>query len=102
MLWGVHGKNGEGASTLHPLPPSPPLSQLLRAINDGYDVRGVYFWTLMDNIEWHEGFHIKFGLFEWDPALQRSNVRDWVAASPICVQSEQGGGSFVDCRTNDV
>eukprot|EP00798_Chlamydomonas_sp_ICE-L_P000631 gene631-2065_t len=40
---------------------------IMKAISDGYDVRGVYFWTLMDNIEWHEGFHIKFGLFEWNP-----------------------------------
>eukprot|EP00798_Chlamydomonas_sp_ICE-L_P012374 gene12374-15560_t len=46
---------------------------ILRAIKDGYDVRGVYFWTLMDNIEWHEGFHVKFGLCEWDPILQRAN-----------------------------
>ncbi len=48
--------------------------QLLRAIKDGFDVRGIYFWTLMDNIEWHEGFHVKFGLYEWDPVQQRSKV----------------------------
>ena len=37
----------------------------MRAIADGYPVYGVYYWTLMDNIEWHEGFHIKYGLYEW-------------------------------------
>jgi beta-glucosidase/6-phospho-beta-glucosidase/beta-galactosidase len=36
-------------------------------VKDGYDVRGAYWWTLTDNIEWHEGFHIKFGLYRWDP-----------------------------------
>mmetsp|Transcript_541 Transcript_541/g.1451 ORF Transcript_541/g.1451 Transcript_541/m.1451 type:complete len:542 (-) Transcript_541:1396-3021(-) len=40
---------------------------LLKALRDGYDVRGCFFWTLMDNIEWHEGFHIKFGLYKWEP-----------------------------------
>ncbi|KAL6746681.1 glycoside hydrolase superfamily [Haematococcus lacustris] len=42
---------------------------LLQALADGYDVRGAYWWTLMDNIEWHEGFHIKFGLYRWDPEM---------------------------------
>lgn len=53
--------------------------QILRAIADGYDVRGVYYWTLMDNIEWHHGFNMKFGLYEWDPQTHRpgdgSNMR---------------------------
>eukprot|EP00195_Chlamydomonas_chlamydogama_P008762 CAMPEP_0202896722 /NCGR_PEP_ID=MMETSP1392-20130828/5659_1 /ASSEMBLY_ACC=CAM_ASM_000868 /TAXON_ID=225041 /ORGANISM="Chlamydomonas chlamydogama, Strain SAG 11-48b" /LENGTH=537 /DNA_ID=CAMNT_0049582169 /DNA_START=105 /DNA_END=1718 /DNA_ORIENTATION=+ len=48
------------------------LPMVLKCIQDGYDVRGIYFWTLMDNIEWHEGFHVKFGLYEWDPVQQRS------------------------------
>lgn len=46
--------------------------QVLRAINDGYDVRGTYFWTLMDNIEWHEGFRHKFGLYEFCPEQPRT------------------------------
>lgn len=45
--------------------------QVLRAVNDGYDVRGIYFWTLMDNIEWHEGFRHKFGLYEFHPEQPR-------------------------------
>ncbi len=43
--------------------------QVLKAVADGHDVRGAYWWTLMDNIEWHEGFHIKFGLYAWDPGF---------------------------------
>lgn len=42
------------------------LLQLLKCLADGLDVRGCFWWTLMDNIEWHEGFHIKFGLYRWD------------------------------------
>eukprot|EP00798_Chlamydomonas_sp_ICE-L_P014467 gene14467-20483_t len=48
------------------------FNAVARAIKDGYDVRGFYVWTLMDNIEWHEGFHVKYGLYEWDPVKQRS------------------------------
>ncbi len=53
-----------------------------KSIADGYDVRGMYYWTLMDNIEWHEGFHMKFGLYEWDPVLQRSQV--WRTGERVC------------------
>ncbi|KAG1665106.1 hypothetical protein FOA52_007797 [Chlamydomonas sp. UWO 241] len=58
---------------------------LLRCVADGFDVRGMYYWTLMDNIEWHEGFHVKYGLFEWDPkkagdALQNMKLRPGSAA----------------------
>lgn len=28
------------------------LRQILRAMTDGVDVRGLYYWTLLDNFEW--------------------------------------------------
>ena len=37
---------------LHPL-------QILRALGDGVDVRGMYYWTLLDNFEWNAGYSIK-------------------------------------------
>lgn len=51
--------------------------QVLRAIRDGYDVRGLYYWTLLDNHEWNAGYLMKFGLFHWDPpeANQSRNYR---------------------------
>ncbi|KAG2486953.1 hypothetical protein HYH03_014450 [Edaphochlamys debaryana] len=42
--------------------------QLARAVADGHDVRGFYYWTLCDNFEWHLGWNMKFGLFEWTEA----------------------------------
>jgi hypothetical protein len=40
--------------------------QIARAIRDGYDVRGVYYWTLMDNFEWNAGYDMKFGVYAWE------------------------------------
>ena len=43
------------------------ISWILRAIADGYDVRGYFYWTLMDNYEWNHGTGIKMGLYAVEP-----------------------------------
>ena len=43
-----------------------------RALEEGIDVRGHMYWSLMDNYEWALGFEKKFGLIEIDyKTLQR-------------------------------
>ncbi len=37
-----------------------------RAIRDGADVRGFFYWTLMDNFEWNHGMGYQFGLYAVD------------------------------------
>jgi beta-glucosidase len=42
------------------------LAALHRAIQSGVDVRGFYYWSLLDNFEWQFGYSKKFGLLTVD------------------------------------
>ena len=41
----------------------PHLTWLRRAIRDGADVRGYFWWSLIDNYEWNHGMSMRFGLY---------------------------------------
>jgi len=46
-----------------------------KAIYEGVDVRGFYYWTLSDNYEWTHGYKQKFGLYSFDHQTQKSTLR---------------------------
>ena len=49
------------------------IHEVSRAMSDGFDVRGYFLWSLMDNFEWAEGYQKRFGLIHIDyQTLQRS------------------------------
>jgi beta-glucosidase len=37
-----------------------------RCLKEGLDVQGYYYWTLIDNYEWLQGFDASFGLYHVD------------------------------------
>ncbi len=43
--------------------------QVERLIEDGVDVRGYMYWTLIDNFEWNFAWELKFGIYEWNPDM---------------------------------
>jgi beta-galactosidase len=46
------------------------------AIEAGVDLRGFLVWSLLDNFEWADGYHRKFGIIHVDYATQRRLVKD--------------------------
>jgi len=44
------------------------LAGVRRCLADGIDVRGYFYWSLLDNFEWVLGYRPRFGLVEVDPA----------------------------------
>lgn len=51
------------------------MVQIERLISDGVDVRRYYHWSLIDNLEWHNGFWPRFGLIEIDYDTQERRIR---------------------------
>lgn len=51
------------------------IAQVLKAKNEGVNVTGYFVWTLLDNFEWAEGFHPRFGLVHVDFATQKRIIK---------------------------
>uniref|UniRef100_W5UL36 Cytosolic beta-glucosidase n=1 Tax=Ictalurus punctatus TaxID=7998 RepID=W5UL36_ICTPU len=42
------------------------INEMLKAVNDGVDVKGYTAWSLLDMFEWDEGYSERFGLYYVD------------------------------------
>ena len=45
-------------------------TEIAKLVEEGMDLRGYYYWSLLDNFEWILGFGPRFGLFEVDYETQ--------------------------------
>lgn len=52
------------------------IEQVLRAKEEGIDIRGYFAWTIMDNFEWAEGFDPRFGLVHVDWETQKRTIKN--------------------------
>lgn len=52
------------------------LGAILDAIAEGVDVRGYFYWSLLDNFEWAWGYSKRFGIVHVDYDTQVRSVKD--------------------------
>lgn len=51
------------------------LRVIAHEIQQGADIQGYYYWSLLDNFEWVKGFYPRFGLLEVDYDTFKRNIR---------------------------
>lgn len=51
------------------------LAAIEKALQQGADVRGYMYWSLLDNFEWDKGYWLKFGLIAVDRSTFERTVR---------------------------
>ena len=61
------------------------LKYVHKAIEEGVDIRGYFYWSLLDNFEWDKGWAPKFGLYEVDRQTFKRTARPSVKVyADIC------------------
>lgn len=51
------------------------IAVICRLIDDGVDVQRYYHWSLLDNLEWNDGYGPRFGLVAVDYTTQKRTIR---------------------------
>ena len=75
------------------------LEWLGRALDDGVDVRGYMYWSLIDNYEWNHGTTLPYGLYAVDPHdPQKTRVRRPTAELLARIAKEHAIGSDLLAR----
>ncbi len=65
------------------------LKWVHKAISEGVDVRGYFYWSLLDNFEWDKGFWPRFGLIEIDyKTLERKPRKSFYVYKEIIEKSK--------------
>jgi beta-glucosidase len=52
------------------------LRVLNKALADGMNIKGYFYWSLLDNFEWAFGFTKRFGLYHVDFTTQKRTLRE--------------------------
>ena len=52
------------------------LGAILDAVDEGVNVKGYFYWSLLDNYEWAWGYHKRFGIVRVDYRTQERILKD--------------------------
>lgn len=52
------------------------IVEIKRLLDEGVDVRRYYHWSLLDNLEWNDGYFPRFGLIQVDYLNQNRTIRN--------------------------
>ena len=74
------------------------FEEMCGLLEEGVDLRGYFHWTLADNFEWNEGWHLRFGLVELDPETQERKMRPSAQIYSELIRKSRNGL----CRKNDL
>ena len=69
------------------------VKQMGKLLADGVDLRGYFHWSLTDNFEWNEGWHLRFGLIELDPKTQARKPRPSAEIYAGIIRASKNGSS---------
>jgi len=52
------------------------LKEVVQLIDNGVDIQRYYYWSLLDNLEWNDGYGPRFGLIEVNYDTQVRTIRE--------------------------
>ena len=65
------------------------LKQVHNAIQEGIPIKGYFYWSLIDNFEWDQGFTKKFGLVKIDyKNMKREPRKSFYTYKQICKENK--------------
>jgi beta-glucosidase len=71
------------------------LDAVADAIEAGADVRGYFYWSLLDNFEWAWGYEKRFGLVRVDYATQARTLKHSALAYRDAIAAARGADAGV-------
>ncbi len=66
------------------------IAAIEKALQQGADVRGYMYWSLLDNFEWDKGYWLKFGLIAVDRGTFKRTVRPSAQIYAALIKKHQG------------